>query len=366
MKVLLTGASGFLGAHFAAALLRAGHTVRASLRATSYPAALRRVVVIADNCSDATAARARAAGADVWERIDPDVRGKGHALAFAFERVLAGESADAVVVVDADTTVAPDLLLAFDAALAAGHEALQADYGVRNAADSWRTRLTALALAIFHDTRSAGRERLALSSGLRGNGMCFRTALLRRVPHQAFSIVEDLEYGIQLGLAGVRVAHVGEARVLGEMPATGATARSQRERWERGRRAMRRRHALPLLAAARRRRDPVLLDLALDLLVPPLSRLVAAVALGWTLAAAALTLGAPAGPALALWSVAAAALLSYVVRGCMLTGNPLRAAADLAWAPPYMLWKLTVSSRPAAHDAAWVRTSRAGATPGGR
>src|SRR6476469_6442466 len=40
-----------------------------------------RLLVVADNCTDRTAAAARAAGAEVVERHDPDRRGKGYALA---------------------------------------------------------------------------------------------------------------------------------------------------------------------------------------------------------------------------------------------------------------------------------------------
>src|SRR5919197_1316340 len=70
----------------------------ASLRAVAYPTELFRVVVVADNCTDATAARAAAAGADVWPRVDPDRLGKGHALAFAAQRSLSEGFADAVAI----------------------------------------------------------------------------------------------------------------------------------------------------------------------------------------------------------------------------------------------------------------------------
>ena len=51
-------------------------TVR-SLLAVEYPPELRRVVVVADNCTDRTAARAAEAGAIVLVRNDPGRRGKG-------------------------------------------------------------------------------------------------------------------------------------------------------------------------------------------------------------------------------------------------------------------------------------------------
>jgi 1,2-diacylglycerol 3-beta-glucosyltransferase len=331
----------------------------ASLAALEYPRSMYRIVVVADNCDDATADRARAAGASVLERNQPDRRGKGHALAYAYEASRAFGFAEAVAVVDADTSVSPNLLDAFDAALGAGHVALQAEYGVRNAEDSWRTRLVRLGFVLFHSVRSTARERLGLSCGLRGNGMCFRSDVLRRVPHSAFSIVEDLEYGIQLGLNGIRVAYVAEARVAGDMPATSAASRTQRARWEGGRRTIVRRYITPLLRAAASRRSAVALDLALDLLVPPLSRLVAAATLGWLLAATAALAGLPAAAAVWLWSLTVAGLAAYVVRGCVMTGAGLRAMVDLAWAPGYVLWKLTVRARRSKNEAGeWVRTSR--------
>ncbi|HET9554415.1 MAG TPA: glycosyltransferase family 2 protein [Anaeromyxobacteraceae bacterium] len=331
----------------------------ASLLALDWPAPLRRVVVVADNCRDATAARARAAGAEVLERHDPERRGKGYALALAFERSLAGRRADAVVVVDADTAASPGLLRAFAARLEAGALAVQARYGVRNPRASWRTGLMAIALALFHDVRSLGRERLGLSAGLRGNGMCFAARALREVPHRAFSIVEDLEYGIALGLAGHRVWYAGEAEVLGDMAAGEAASRPQRRRWEGGRQALRRAQALPLLRRALAGRDRVLLDLFADLVVPPLG-LVAAAALAGLAATTAASL-ALHRPLVALWPWAGAstALAVHVLRGWWLSGTGLRGLGLLARAPAYLAWKLALAlGRRAGTPEEWVRTPR--------
>lgn len=59
-----------------------------SIQASDYPAANSRIVVVADNRTDHTAGVARAAGAEVWERSDPLLRGKGYALDWAFSRLL--------------------------------------------------------------------------------------------------------------------------------------------------------------------------------------------------------------------------------------------------------------------------------------
>ncbi|MEO7360835.1 MAG: glycosyltransferase, partial [Gemmatimonadaceae bacterium] len=282
----------------------------------------------------------------------------GYALSYAFELLLGEGRVDAVVVVDADTSVSPNLLTAFDAAIITGAEAMQAHYGVRDPGQSWRTRLVSLGLMLFHGVRSSARESLGVSCGLRGNGMCFRADLLRRVPHTAYSIVEDLEYGIALGLAGVRVVYVEDAQVSGDMPTTTESSRSQRARWEGGRREIRHRYARELLATACKRRDVMLLDLALDLLVPPLSAVVAGVMLGFLASTAfALAIGSFSF-SVVLWSAALVGLAIYIGRGCVMTGNFVRAIGDLAWAPVFMIWKLTVRSSRAAKQGEWVRTRR--------
>lgn len=329
-----------------------------SLFTMAYPTDHFRVLVIADNCTDRTARIARGAGARVIERHDAGRRGKGYALATAIDQSAADAFADAVVVVDADTLVSANLLGALAARIREGAQAMQAEYEVRNPDASWRTRLTAIAFALFHTTRSFGRERLGLSCGLRGNGMCFTHALLREVPHRATSIVEDIEYGIALGLRGIRVVYVAEAAVAGEMPERGAAAASQRERWEQGRRLLVRQYLPALVRRAVTRRDPIALDLAVDLMVPPLTSLVMASILGVTASLYAAVHGITAWIA-GLWLVSLVALIVYVSRGLQLSGLGLRGLVFLAWAPVFAVWKLTLVLRPNKRRAPeWVRTAR--------
>ena len=336
-----------------------GRTVK-SLRALDWPAALRRVIVVADNCADRTAERAAAAGAEVLLRHDRTRLGKGHALAFAFEKILAARAADAVVVVDADSLAAPNLLQAFAARLEGGAEVVQAHYGVLNPDASWRTRLMAIAFTLFHRVRSQGRERMGLSAGLRGNGMCFSAGVLATVPHDACSRVEDVEYGLALAEAGHRVSFAAETTVVGEMVSTETPARSQRLRWEEGRRELRQREGGRLLRLAIARRDPVLLDAALDLFVPPLSRVVGGVAIGFAISLAA---SASSGRLLlAAWGYAAAAaiLVAHVLRGWWSSGTGARGLAAMGMAPAYMAWKLLLRlrRRPGEDARAWIRTTR--------
>ncbi len=333
-------------------------TVR-SLLALDWPRDRFRVLVVADNCSDRTAERARAAGAEVLVRVDPARRGKGYALQHAFGRILDRNGTDAVVVIDADAEVTPSLLAAFASRIEAGAMAVQCASGVLNPDDSWRTRLMAIALALVGDVRALGRDRLGVSTGLRGIGMCFTVEALHRVPYQAFSVVEDAEYCVALARAGVRVQFAGDGHVMSEMVSSDAAARPQRLRWEEGRRALARSEALPLLREGLARRDRLLLDLAADLLVPPLARVSAYTAAGLALSGALVAAGAAEATVLAPWLLSCAFLAAYVARGVWLSGLGLRGVAALAWAPVYVGWKaMLLADRSRPRERAWVRTSR--------
>jgi cellulose synthase/poly-beta-1,6-N-acetylglucosamine synthase-like glycosyltransferase len=328
----------------------------ASLLKIDWPADRFRVLVVADNCTDTTAVVARIAGARVLERLDSARRGKGYALAFGFESSLRDARADAVVVVDADAEVSPNLLEAFASRIENGANAVQAHYGILNPWASWRTQLITIAKGAFHVVRSRARERLRLSCGIRGNGWCVTHELLRAVPYQSYSLTEDLEYGIELGLAGYRVSYADEAHSDAEMVSVEAVARKQRQRWEQGRFQLTRSRTLPLLIAAVRCRSAICLDLALDLLVLPLSYVALNVV-------ALIVLAALAGlkePALQIWAWLGIAcgivLFLHVMRGWQVSGMGMRGLVTLVRVPGFLIWKILVLL--GQKSQAWVRTER--------
>jgi cellulose synthase/poly-beta-1,6-N-acetylglucosamine synthase-like glycosyltransferase len=332
-----------------------GRVVR-NLRAIDWPSDRFRVVVVADNCADRTAVLARAAGADVIERRHASLLGKGYALEHAFLDSRSRGWADAVVVVDADSEASANLLTACAARLETGAHAVQVHYGVLEPKASWRTRLLCIAMAAFHRLRSRARERLGLSCGLRGNGWCVTHDLLRRVPYRAFSLAEDIEYGIELGLDGYRAHYADEAFVDAEMVADAASAGPQRRRWELGRWQLLRTKAGALLRAAVRQRSAICLDLCVDLLVLPLSYVALSVAVLLAGGAAFAWQGGALGGLFA-GSACAVALLLYILRGWQLSGMGALGLLDLARAPFFVAWKVALlcGSR---GSLAWVRTAR--------
>ncbi len=327
-----------------------------SLNVLEYPRHLYDVHVVADNCTDRTAALAASAGASVYERTDDSLRGKGYALRWLLRQLRQRDASyDAYVVFDADSMTSPNFLTVMNGHLERGDEVIQAYYGVLNGEETWPAALRYVALALFNGLRPRGRDALGLSAGLRGNGMCFVAPIVERFGWEAFTLAEDAELHLQLVSAGIRVSYAADAMVLAEMPTTLRQARSQNVRWERGRLQMLRAFGPRLLSEGVRSLDLVRLDAVAEQLVPPLSVLT-----GITVCAC---LGTALLRARAARRLAALVLLGqagYVVAGLRLVKAGPRAYAVLLWAPLYVAWKIWVYAVSAIgiRDERWVRTAR--------
>jgi cellulose synthase/poly-beta-1,6-N-acetylglucosamine synthase-like glycosyltransferase len=212
-------------------------TLLTSLARQQYPRNRYTVCVVADNCDDATAAVAGAGGAQVFERHDTSKRGKGHALGWLLAELdVRGMRFDAYVVIDADSVVAPDFLVAMAAELERGARACQASNTVLNTMEAPSTALRWLAMTLMNHVRPLGRNGIGGSSNLSGNGMCLSRGLLDRFPWQAFGLVEDYQYYLDIVAHGERVRYVPEAVVRSHMPTSFRQMRTQDVRWESGRR----------------------------------------------------------------------------------------------------------------------------------
>lgn len=243
-----------------------------------------RVVVVADNCDDATAAVARAAGADVFERSDATRRGKSFAVASGVTH-LAADAPDIVIIVDADCCVEAGAIDALRAAAverpAQGAYVMRAPEGAPPA-----RRLAELLFLVRNVVRPLGLQRLGVPCLLTGSGMAFPWSLIRNAPLASGSVVEDLQLAIDLAVDGTPPRFCGQARVTSWFPSGDAAAAQQQTRWLWG--VMRAIAQAPrLLLAALRHRQSSLIGLAAELAVPPLSMLFALWALVVALAALA-------------------------------------------------------------------------------
>jgi 1,2-diacylglycerol 3-beta-glucosyltransferase len=358
----------------------------ASLAAQNYPKNRFEVIVVADNCSDTTAAIAEASGATVFERTNLEQRGKGFALEWAIQKIAARSDypCDALVIVDADTEVQADYLRIMASRLFSGTPAsqwpqrkrvLQGRYGVLNTEESWRSALMAAAFDLVNHVKPLGRDYLGLSVGLKGNGMAFTWATLQAAPWSGSSVTEDIDYGLDLlQFHSIVAGYAPDAIVRAQMPTSGKQASSQRERWERGRYHLLKVRAPKLLLAGLKTRNIRLIDAAFDLIFFPIAELAALHLLWLGLTTLLFNLGALLLPWLALPALSLFALTFYILGGLRISKAPKEAYIALLRAPIYTAWKLILyvlvrlrgGAKKSANSASvgsdaleWVRTERA-------
>lgn len=321
-------------------------TVREALQ-QDYPAEAMTILVIADNCTDDTAALARAAGARVFERQGNPGKGQGLFDALA---LLMQEDWDAFLVMDADSHLHRHALNEINAALEGGSRALQIRYGVLNPTESIHTRAMELSTASFNALRPRGKAALGLSAGINGNGFCLTRETVRTVPYLAHSIVEDIEYHMLLLKAGIRVDFLDQVWVKAQMPVGGRGSRVQRVRWERGRIITIKNYAPALFRAwiGGQRRA---LDGLIDVLMPPVSLVVIGLL-------PALIAGDGLQQAIALAGVAT--LFLHYGLAAMRYGSIKGFLLLSGYIPWYVVWKTWVVAKSllTEKNLPWIRTDR--------
>ncbi|MGE3885910.1 MAG: glycosyltransferase family 2 protein [Vicinamibacterales bacterium] len=334
-------------------------TVR-SLLGADYPAALRDVIVIADNCTDDTAALARGAGALCHERHDEVERGKPYALRWIIDR-LDLDRYDGLIVIDADTVVDKGFLSAMAAHLARGEVAVQGYFGVRNPDETWLTRLAVVPGTIKYRLHYPGKWAFRLSCPLAGNGMCFAVDLVRKYGWTAFSLTENWEYYVQLALRGHVVAPAAEAVIWSQVARTLKQGETQRSRWMRGRIDTLRRYWRPLLGQGLSEPSLVKLDALVEVARPSHSILMSWTLMYMTLCGLARMGGLEGANILLLVAgVILGAQVTQFLVALALERPPLRTWLALLMVPWYIAWKLAVSIKGlrALSQRSWVKTVR--------
>jgi cellulose synthase/poly-beta-1,6-N-acetylglucosamine synthase-like glycosyltransferase len=232
------------------------------------------VIVIADNCSDSTAANAAAAGAVVWQRDDPERRGKGYALNFAWKQ-LADSPPDVVVCIDADCDPGVDCIATIAQLAFERRRPVQAGYTMyAPSGTSGLAHVSALAVYVKNVVRPRGLQWLRVPCLLTGSGMAFPWEALSAVRHPDAHLVEDMRACTDFAIAGFAPLPCMEVGVTSPLPTKRSGFMSQRTRWEHG-------HMRTILTEVPRLLGRFLvtgslslLALALELAVPPLSLLV--------------------------------------------------------------------------------------------
>lgn len=193
-----------------------------------------RLVVVADNCSDQTAAIARAGGAEVIERLDRNHRGKGFALDAGI-RYLEKAPPDIVVFVDADCRLGEKALERLTAAvITSGRPAQSRNLMTAPGDNRLHLSVAEFAFLVKNHVRPLGLARLGLPCQATGTGLAVPWHALRCADVAHAHRVEDMKLGLDLASAGYAPQFCEDALVTSQFPSSTEGTNSQRRRWEGG------------------------------------------------------------------------------------------------------------------------------------
>ena len=317
-----------------------------------------RLLVVAHNCTDATAAVARSLGAEAIEVQDSGTGGKPDALKAGL-RWLDANPPEVVVIVDADCVVSEGAVRILATRASELNRPVMGAYFFAPAdAEKGLATLSSLAVLLKNFVRPMGLRALGLPCLLNGSGSAYPFQVIRNAPQGKGSIAEDYQLAIDLLQQGYPTTFVPEARVDGLLPKRDDTALRQRRRWEHGHLFLSFRAGPKLLLEGLKRLDKNRIALALEVSVPPLSFL----GLMWTVAAglslALFAFNGQGGP-LGFLVCTAAMLAVAVLMSWMRFAGIKSTLAALASVPGYLMWKLPMYREFFTHrETRWMKTAR--------
>lgn len=229
------------------------------------------LLVVADNCTDDTAAIASSLGANVFSRTHEFNRGKGYALDYGLQQ-LRRHPPDVVLVIDADCIVAEgtiDLLVKY---CIETQRPVQALYLMQSLSKpSLKACVSQFAWLVKNKVRPSGLKCLGLPCQLMGTGMAFLWQDISQVNLASGHIVEDMKLGIDLARINKAPVFLPDAIVTSMFPPSIDATNAQRTRWEHGHLSVLLKEAPSILLEAIKGKNLQMLAMVIDIMIPPLA-----------------------------------------------------------------------------------------------
>lgn len=209
-----------------------------SVKQQTYPSEMVKIFVVADNCTDNTAAVARAAGAEVFERQNKYAVGKGCALKFllnAIQEQYGEDVFDGFFVVDADNILDEHFIEEMNKVFDAGYEVVTSYRNSKNFGDNWIS--AGYSLFFLREAVQLNRPRMMLgtSACVSGTGFLFSNEIVKRNGGwKHFLLTEDFEFTVDCILHNSKIGYCEDAVIYDEQPTKLGISITQRARWIKG------------------------------------------------------------------------------------------------------------------------------------
>jgi cellulose synthase/poly-beta-1,6-N-acetylglucosamine synthase-like glycosyltransferase len=318
-----------------------------------------RLLVVADNCTDDTAAVAASAGAEVTVRSDLTKIGKGYALDWGLTH-LAATPPDIVIMIDADCSVTSGTIDRLGSVGEQAQRPVQSLYLMTApAGPKINHQVAEFAWRVKNWVRPLGLGALGLPCQLMGSGMAFPWKIIRSVELSSGAIVEDLKLGLDLAGVGHAPIFCPSAVVTSSFPSSAEGAMGQRRRWEHGHIGLALTTAIPQFIQAVKRKNFYLVTLVLDLLVTPLSLLLFILTTITAGTGLTILIGlTPVAFAISLGCLVATTLV--IILAWLMHGRDILPPKSLALVPSYLVakFRLYVAAVFGERLSQWVRADR--------
>lgn len=209
-----------------------------SLNHQNYPRELFDVFVIADNCTDDTAAVSASKGAIVYERNDLNHIGKGFALNFLFKFIYtdyADRGYEGFFVFDADNILDENYIASMNDVFDHGYRIVTSYRNSKNYGDNWIS--AASSLWFLREARYLNNARMILgnSCAISGTGFLICDDIVRKNRGWKHNLLtEDIEFTIDSIVQGEKVGYCDDAVLYDEQPVKLRQSARQRLRWSKG------------------------------------------------------------------------------------------------------------------------------------